>query len=135
MRLRVKICLVFLISEPQYPYKRCAYKKTCMDHSTQHHVIWSFQSPLFLPLIYVRFFFVVHILDNGIKRPKDIENLKTIYLKLYLGGVLKGRNTEIGLFSRRNSEKLYIFWRISETGIVADTEILYFDRYLTDSLE
>ena len=32
MRLRnmLKICLVFLKSEPQYAYKRYAYKKTCI---------------------------------------------------------------------------------------------------------
>ena len=32
MRLRnmLKICLVFWKSEPQYAYKRYAYKKTCM---------------------------------------------------------------------------------------------------------
>ena len=48
--------------------------------------------------------------------------------------VLKGRNTEIGLFSWRNSETLYIFLRILETGILAalaDMEI-FFDRYITD---
>ena len=42
-----------------------------------------------------------------------------------VGGVLTGRNTEIGLFSRRNSEILYKLWRISKIEIVADTEIFF----------
>ena len=46
-------------------------------------------------------------------------------------GFLKEWNTEIGLFSRRNSEKLHICWRISEMEILADAEFFYFDRYLT----
>ena len=46
--------------------------------------------------------------------------------------VIKGRNTEIDLFSVRNSEKLYILWRILDIGILADKEILYFDRYLME---
>ena len=45
-----------------------------------------------------------------------------------LGGFVKGQNTEIGLFSRRKSEKLYLVWWISEIGILADMEISYFDR-------
>ena len=40
------------------------------------------------------------------------------------------RNMEIGLFSRQNLEKLYIFWRISEIGILVDTEFLF---VLTDT--
>ena len=38
-------------------------------------------------------------------------------------GFLKRRNTKIGLFSRRNFGKMYIFWRISEVGVLTDTEI------------
>ena len=38
-------------------------------------------------------------------------------------GLLGGRNTGIVLFSRRNSEEWDIFWRISEIGTLADTEI------------
>ena len=30
LRKMLKICLVFWKSEPQYAYKRYAYKKTCM---------------------------------------------------------------------------------------------------------
>ena len=47
-----------------------------------------------------------------------------------VGGVLTGRNTEIGLFSRRNSEKLKIIWRILEIEILSDTKIFYFDDIL-----
>ena len=49
--------------------------------------------------------------------------------------VLKGRNTEIGLFSRWISEKLYVFWRISEIGILADTKSYHFLWYLTEILK
>ena len=39
------------------------------------------------------------------------------------------------LFSRRNSEKLYIFWQILKIEILVDTEIFYFDGDLTDILK
>ena len=51
------------------------------------------------------------------------------------GGFLERQNTETGQFSRRNSEKLCIFWWISKIGILADTEFFYFVRYLTDILK
>ena len=44
------------------------------------------------------------------------------------GGVLKRSNKKIGLFSRRNSEMLYIH-------ILADFGNFHFDRYLTDVLK
>ena len=46
------------------------------------------------------------------------------------------RSTEIGgPFSRQNSEKMYMFWRISEMGILEDMEMFNFDRYLRDILK
>ena len=50
-------------------------------------------------------------------------------------GVLEGRSTEFGQFSRRNSERFCIFWRTLEIGLLPDTEISYFIRYLTDILK
>ena len=50
-------------------------------------------------------------------------------------GFLKGWNKEMGLFSRLNSEKLYKIRQILEIGTLAYTEILYFDRYLTEILK
>ena len=39
---------------------------------------------------------------------------------------LKELKTKVSLFSRRNLETLYIFWRISEIEVLADTEIFVF---------
>ena len=50
-------------------------------------------------------------------------------------GILKVRNTEIGLVAPRNSEKFYIFKWILEIKVQAETEISYFDRYQTDILK
>ena len=46
-------------------------------------------------------------------------------------GVLLRLNTEIGLFSRRNLEKLYTCLQISERGILSDTDtFILMDIYL-----
>ena len=42
------------------------------------------------------------------------------------GGVPIRGNTEIGLFSQRNSEKCIYFGALRKTGMLSDTEILYF---------
>ena len=56
------------------------------------------------------------------------------YYTPYTGDPIR-RNRVIGLFSRRNLEKSVTFWRITETGILPETEIVYFDGHLTDNLK
>ena len=45
------------------------------------------------------------------------------------------RNSEIGIFFRQKSKKLYKVWRILKTGILSDADIFHFDGYSTDILK
>ena len=87
-----------------------------------NHYLFLQKVAIYLPCLSFAFQWHVRIVEN-------------FFIESIMRGFLKGRNTEIGLFSRRSSGKLYIFWRISNIGILADTGILYFENYLTDILK
>ena len=51
--------------------------------------------------------------------------MRVLYIK---GGVPIWRNREIGLFVRQSSEKLHVFWRISENRNIVGQETFVFSR-------
>ena len=71
---------------------------------------------------------------------KEDEDTKTdvkfdFNVDLTEGGVLKGRNAEICLFSRRNSEKVSHIFADFEHRNTGEHRNFYFDIYLTDILK
>ena len=52
---------------------------------------------------------------------------KLFRVECLIKGVPVWRNTEIGLFSQQNSKNCIYFGELPKTGILSDTEILYFE--------